>query len=78
MLVDDDPAILSGVAGLLKDEGYRTVEALNAQSAREALKVGSDAPVALVLDIRMPKESGLEFLESLPKPLPLPVIVLSG
>jgi two-component system nitrogen regulation response regulator NtrX len=78
LLVDDDPAILASVAGLLADEGYRTVKALDAQAARDALKVGKDAPVAIVLDIRMPKESGLDFLESMPKPLPLPVIVLSG
>src|SRR6185436_4159293 len=31
-----------------------------------------------VLDIRMPGETGLQLLARLPRPLPVPVVVLSG
>jgi DNA-binding NtrC family response regulator len=78
LVVDDDVAVLRGVSGLLRDEGYRTVQAQSASAAREALAVGRDAPTVMLLDIRMPGETGLDLLESLPRPLPLPIVILSG
>jgi DNA-binding NtrC family response regulator len=78
LLVDDDPAVLRGVGGLLKDEGYRTVEARDAASAWSALQAARDPPAMMLLDLRLPGEPGLSLLERLPRPLPLPVVVLSG
>jgi DNA-binding NtrC family response regulator len=78
LLVDDDPAVLRGVSGLLRDEGYRTVEARDAAAAWAALHAPRDLPGMMLLDLRLPGESGLELLERLPKPLALPVVVLSG
>jgi DNA-binding NtrC family response regulator len=66
------------VAGLLRDEGYRTSEAETAAAARALLADHRDPPELLLLDIRMPGEDGLALLRSLPQPLPLPVVVLSG
>jgi DNA-binding NtrC family response regulator len=76
LLVDDDPAVLRGVGGLLRDEGYRTETAANAAEAHAALS--RDPPAAVVLDLGLPGESGLALLARLPRPLPAPVVVLSG
>ncbi len=78
LLVDDDRAVLAGVSGLLRDEGYRTAEVETVAAARRQLGDPRDPPDLLLLDIRIPVESGLDLLRSLPQPLPLPVVVLSG
>jgi len=77
LLVDDDPAVLRGVSGLLRDEGYRTETAATAAEAHEAL-TKRDPPAAVILDLGLPGESGLSLLARLPRPLPAPVVVLSG
>src|SRR6185503_3698542 len=78
LLVDDDPAVLRGVSGLLRDEGYRTVEARDTIGAWAALHAARDLPAMMLLDLRLPGESGLALLERLPRPLAVPVVVLSG
>ncbi|MCA1826437.1 MAG: sigma-54-dependent transcriptional regulator [Myxococcales bacterium] len=76
LLVDDDPAVLRGVGGLLRDEGYRTETAATAAEAHAALT--RDPPAAVILDLGLPDESGLALLGRLPRPLPSPIVVLSG
>src|SRR4051812_6844084 len=76
LLVDDDPAVLRGVGGLLRDEGYRTETAATAAEAYAVL--ARDPPAAVILDLGLPGESGLSLLSRLPRPLPAPVVVLSG
>ena len=78
LLCDDDPAILRGVGGMLRDEGYQTVLTASAAEAEARLHAPGAAPDLMLLDLRMPAESGLAFLERLPRPLPVPVVVLSG
>jgi DNA-binding NtrC family response regulator len=87
LLVDDDAGVLRAVRGLLADEGFRTVEARSAAEARAHLAShggaprpggGGGAPALVLLDLRMPEETGLQFLASLPRPHPVPVVVLSG
>jgi two-component system nitrogen regulation response regulator NtrX len=77
-VVDDDPAILRGVGGMLRDEGFEVVEARDVSEAERRLEERSAPPDLMLLDLRMPGETGLIFLERLPRPLPLPVVVLSG
>jgi DNA-binding NtrC family response regulator len=78
LVCDDDPAILRGVGGMLKDEGYVPVLAEDVRQAEARLAAPGGAPDLLLLDLRMPGESGLALLERLPRPLPFPVVVLSG
>jgi two-component system nitrogen regulation response regulator NtrX len=78
LLVDDDPAILRGVSGMLRDEGYQPVLARNVAEAEAALAAPGPHPALMLLDLAMPGERGLAFLERLPRPLPFVVVVLSG
>ncbi len=78
LLVDDDPGVLEGVAALLGDEGYCTMAARSVAEARRLVGAENDPPGLLLLDIRMTPETGLDLLRSLPQPLPLPVVILSG
>jgi two-component system, NtrC family, nitrogen regulation response regulator NtrX len=79
LLVDDDAAVLRGVGGLLRDEGYEVTTAASAREAQVALRdPARGSPALMILDIRMPGETGLDLLAQLPQPLPFPVVILSG
>jgi two-component system nitrogen regulation response regulator NtrX len=78
LVVDDDAAILRGVGGMLRDEGFDVVEARDVAEAERRLHERSAPPDLMLLDLRMPGETGLAYLERLPHPLPVPVVVLSG
>ena len=72
------PRILRGVGGMLRDEGFDVVEARDVAEADRRLHERSAPPDLMLLDLRMPGETGLAYLERLPRPLPVPVVVLSG
>ena len=78
LLVDDDPGVLKGLRGLLSDEGFQPFEARSAAEAVRLLEAPEGPPDLMLLDLRMPGETGLELLARLPRPLPAPVVVLSG
>ncbi len=62
-VVDDDPSIRRSVQGLLKSVGLRS-EAF--RSAQEFLtRRAADGPSCLVLDVRLPGLSGLDFQRQL-------------
>ena len=78
LLVDDDPAVLRGVGGLLRDEGFTIDTAANAAEAHEKIAGKAAPPAAVILDLGLPGETGLALLARLPRPLPAAVVVLSG
>ncbi len=78
LVVDDDPGVLKALRGLLRDEGFTPVEARSAAEATRWLDAPEGPPALMLLDLRMPGETGLELLARLPRPLPAPVVVLSG
>ncbi|NTX61404.1 sigma-54-dependent Fis family transcriptional regulator [Myxococcus sp. CA051A] len=78
LVVDDDPGVLKALRGLLSDEGFTSVEARSTAEATRVLEAPEGLPAMMLLDLRMPGETGLEFLARLPRPLPVPVVVLSG
>jgi FixJ family two-component response regulator/DNA-binding winged helix-turn-helix (wHTH) protein len=77
VVIDDDPDIRDALRGLLRAVGLR-VESF--ASVQEFLDNASpDLPGCLVLDVRLPGLSGLEFQEELAKAnLRLPIIFISG
>jgi len=76
-IIDDDASVRCGVEDLLRSVGLE-VESFG--SAQEFLaRKRRDAPGCLVLDIRLPGASGLEFHRTLAESdIHLPVIFISG
>lgn len=80
-MVDDDDAIRSLVIETLRDEGYRTVSAVNGRDALEQLSEAPEPPSVILLDMRMPIMNGWEFAEAyrqLDKPKSPIVVVTAG
>jgi two-component system phosphate regulon response regulator OmpR len=77
LVVDDDDRIRELVARYLGEHGFLPVMAADAAQARELLHYMSFD--ALVLDVMMPKETGIEFLKSLREAgNALPVVMLTA
>ena len=77
IVIDDDPSVREAVEDLLRSVGLR-VELF--ASTREFLQgMVPDCPGCIVLDVRLPGESGLEFQKALLKSeIQLPIIFISG
>jgi two-component system nitrogen regulation response regulator NtrX len=77
LIVDDEGNIRRMVASLLEAEGYTTVEA---GSGEEGLrKIASEEPDAMLLDLALPGQSGIEILGQVAERWPeVPVIMMSG
>ncbi len=77
LIVDDEPGILSTLAGVLSDEGYKTV---CTGSGAEALDLyGRERPDVVMLDVWLPDHDGLETLQALREADPTAaVIMMSG
>ncbi len=77
LIVDDEPAILQSLGGLLSDEGF---EVLTAPNGYEALKVlDEESPDLVLLDIWMPGIDGIETLTQIKKDHPhIQVIIITG
>ncbi len=79
LLVDDEPAIRSGLRALLEMGGFVVSEA---QDVRTGIaKSESERPDLIVLDLRLPDGSGFDVLESIRKKSPrerLAVLIFTG
>ena len=77
IIVDDDPGIRESVESLLRSVGLQ-VKAL--ASAPEFLKEGRpEGPACLVLDVRLPGRSGLDFQRELAAAnIHVPIIFITG
>jgi DNA-binding response OmpR family regulator len=76
-IVEDDPAIAEGLAMNLKLLGYRSSVIGDGETARR--RIEEDEPDLVLLDISLPKQSGLWVLERLREAENhVPVIVLSA
>jgi DNA-binding response OmpR family regulator len=76
LVVDDEPTIREIVAGYLKRDGYRTLEAADGNRARELLE--RDPPDLVVLDVMLPGADGLELCRWIRSRSRLPVIMLTA
>jgi FixJ family two-component response regulator len=77
IVIDDDPAIRESVGSLLRSVG---LQAMLLASVNEFLKAGRpDGPTCLVLDVRLPGRSGLDFQRELAAAnIHLPIIFITG
>ena len=86
LLVDDDPDILTLLQDRLESYGYSIATASDGAKALEAL--AQDPPELVLLDLEMPRVSGLDVLKTLgsskpgtkttPSPSELPIIVMTA
>ncbi|HUE06690.1 MAG TPA: response regulator [Acidimicrobiales bacterium] len=66
LVVDDEEPIRTSVAEILRTAGYSVAEAVDGQHALDMLESGSVS--VLLLDIRMPRRTGIEVLQALDSP----------
>ncbi|MEC9283803.1 MAG: response regulator [Bdellovibrionota bacterium] len=78
-IVDDEEDIREILGDLVDDAGFSYREFEDGQLAFQALKEAQDQPVCVLLDMTMPRMSGLDLLREIQKINPdLPVIFISG
>ncbi len=79
LVVDDDPDVRLFSVTVLEEHGYIPIEATNGEEGMEKIK--QEKPDLLILDILMPRESGIKLYRTLRTDTSLehiPVIVVSG
>lgn len=77
LLVDDDPHLSQLLSEYLSGEGFLVHLAADGEQALARLRDGAEVD-AMVLDIMMPKLSGLDVLKQVRQTSRLPVIMLTG
>lgn len=76
-IIDDDQSLREAIADLLNSVGLQAQSFASVQEFLDSDR--SDAPACLVLDIRMPGMSGLDFHREMDKwNIALPVIFITG
>jgi DNA-binding response OmpR family regulator len=76
LIVEDEPDIADGLVGYLRQAGFRTTHAADGLSALEAFFAGQ--PDLVLLDLMLPRLSGLEVLRTIRESGPTPVIALTA
>lgn len=80
LIVDDEPDLVEALADFLELEGYRVRRAFNGEEGLASLK--QMKPDLIILDVKMPKMSGIEFCRRIYRPgehkTEFPVLVLTG
>lgn len=79
LVVDDTPANLQVLSGMLKEKGYKARTVLNGKLALQA--VLNDPPDLILLDINMPDMNGFEVCQRLkadPETAQIPIIFISA
>lgn len=79
LIVDDDPGVGETFARMLTLGGHTVTTVQSAEAALEA--AASEVPDAMILDMRMPVVSGLDFLRQLRRDNRLrdmPVAIVTG
>jgi CheY-like chemotaxis protein len=78
LVADDEPEVVDLVRMMLEWEGYTILAASDGEEA--VTRAQADQPDLILLDVRMPKMSGLDVLNQLgadPATADIPVIMLS-
>jgi two-component system KDP operon response regulator KdpE len=75
LIVDDEPQILRALRAGLLAHGYEVVSAADGEEALD--KAATESPDAVILDLNLPKLTGLQVCQALREWSPVPIIVLS-
>ena len=76
LVVDDEPVVRDVLSRYLMREGYAVMEAADGEQALATIR--SDPPNVVVLDLMLPRLSGLDVLKLVRLESDLPVIILSA
>ena len=79
LIVDDDPDVRLFNATVVEESGYTPIEAANGEEGLKLVK--KDRPDLVILDVLMPKQSGIRLYRELKTDkslIGIPVIMLSG
>ncbi|HWI60226.1 MAG TPA: response regulator transcription factor [Symbiobacteriaceae bacterium] len=76
LVVDDDPKIVSLICLYLERDGFKTVSATDGAAALDL--IGKQKPCLVVLDLMLPKVSGLEVCRRLRERSDTPVLMLTA
>ena len=76
LLIDDDPQIRTLLSRLLDQDGYQSIEAVDAPTAMKV--VVKDQPDLVLLDVLMPTTDGIELLQQIRAASDVPVIMLTA
>src|ERR1700716_1457829 len=77
LVVEDDPAVQKALRRLFETEGFTVEVQSDGRSALESFQ--ASAPLAIILDLRLPKLSGRDLCKEIKAQAPtLPIVVLSA
>ena len=79
LIVDDDPDVRMFNTTVVEESGYTPLEAPNGEEGLKIIK--KDPPALVLLDVLMPKQSGIRLYRELKTDkalMGIPVIILSG
>ncbi len=76
LLVDDEPLILKGLRFSLQQEGYEIDQAADGEEALE--KIRENAYDLVLLDVMLPKLSGIEVCQQVRETSDVPIIMLTA
>jgi two-component system, OmpR family, response regulator RegX3 len=75
LVVDDDRDLLDMLQYSLQREGYVVIRALDGEAAVRAFQ--SEGPDLVILDLHLPKRSGMDVLREVRRQSDVPVLILS-
>ena len=79
LVIDDEPDARAYMKAVLDEEGYETITASDGEQGLN--KVHESPPHLILLDLMMPKKSGIKFLNEIKNDEQLkgiPIVVVSG
>ena len=76
LLVDDEPLILKGLKFSLEQDGYETESAADGEEA--LAKVEAEEFDLILLDVMLPKMSGIEVCQRIREKSSVPIIMLTA
>ena len=79
LTIDDEPDARAYLKAVLDEEGYETITASDGEEG--LIKVQESPPHLILLDLMMPKKSGIKFLNEIKNDeqhKEIPIVVVSG
>jgi len=79
LIIDDEPDIVTFLSAVLEENGYSSVSARDGVEGLETLR--REKPDLVLLDLMMPKKSGITMFQELrkdPELSQIPVVVVTG